>query len=169
MKFNLTFLFLITFLLIFLFNGCKKDETLNIEEEIKSNSWTQKVGFLNGVDLGSIKIIYQMTFYDNGYCHMIWDRWIGGIPLGGDTLPAELDTLEIKYALESKKILFPESFDKMILTINGATDTVDAYFNDYEIISFEKNLIHLKNILKLDSGMACFGPNEMYLEPYLKK
>lgn len=166
MKFKLTFIFLGTFLLIFLLNGCKKDESLKIEEEIKSKTWTQKIGFLNGVDLGSIKFIYQMTFNDDGYCHMIWDRWIGGIPLGGDTLPAELDTLEIKYALECDKILFPESFDKMILTINGASDTVDAYFNDYEIISFEKNLIHLKYIMKLDYGMACLGPKEMYLEPF---
>lgn len=163
MKLNLTCLYVL--LLMLLFNGCKKDETLKIEEEIKSNTWTQKIGFLNEVDLGSIKIIYQMTFNEDGYCHMIWDRWIGGIPLDGDTLPSELDTLNIRYAIESNKILFPESFDEWIVTINGTTDTLDAYFNDYEIISFEKNLIHLKYIVKLDSGMACFGPKEMYLEP----
>ncbi|MBE0639313.1 MAG: hypothetical protein IH598_12410 [Bacteroidales bacterium] len=162
MKVKWFLLFIITSLPIFFCNSCEKNESVSLEELIKSTTWTQKTGFLNGEDIGQIKRFHQMTFFENGFCHIVWDPWQGGYPP-----PSELDTLDTKYYIENNQLIFPESFGEIIIELNGTIDTLKTYVMSYEIISFEEKLIHMDGRFEPDDSSSMYlGPREMYLEPY---
>jgi len=137
--------------------SCHDDDPIDLEEVIKSTTWTQKTGG----DYGSVKTFYQMTFNENGYCHIIWDPWQGGYPP-----PEELDTIDARYSIKSNHLIFTEPFGEVVVGINGQTDSLDAYVKDYEMIRFEQNLIYLEHIIEMDSASIYIGPVELYLEPF---
>jgi hypothetical protein len=151
---------LIATMFLFCTIGCEKNNDLRYDQLLKSKTWTQKTGYYDGINYGSVQTFYQISFGNDGYSSIIWNPWQGGEPP-----QIQPDTLETTYQFENNSILFPEAFAEININFGDSSTVHQAFVNDYEIVSFSENLFHLKRILKTGDSIACFGPIEMYLEP----
>lgn len=138
-------------LILWLSVGCDEDEDTDYQSLLLSESWTQKTGLVDGIFYGHLKMFHEATFRADGTCTLKLDN------LG---VPSTVETIETVYMIEGDQLHFPEPIGTYIVE----EQSMDAFISDWEILSFQSDLLHLKSLDNSTKEGWVISSAEIYLE-----